>query len=240
MELRRRLFDLRGDRLAAWRHAHVTRQRLHGPQRQAPFVAAFDLDPPDEIRSMWQRPRRCQRRLHDAVHADASILAVGHLSRSPRAENRLVFLERAVTQQQAEQIAFRLRPCALPSWRLAMVVQDDLVAEAKLAGSNPFEFLSPPGQLLDLAHTMIGRETQGITFLRPKPDHRLRARREEAFGTAREIPAVNPGEERLPPQIHHLPWTVRRMHPALRGDARIGRLDRFAIVKIVSLVDRKS
>ncbi len=236
MEIRRRPFHCRCDGLVAWRKAQPGGKCLDGAERQAPLVAAFHFHPARKVRAVRQRPRRRQGRIHDARHAGSLHGAIGNLARLPYADDRLVRLQCAVAQQQAEQIAFGLAMTALPSWCIAMVVQDQLIAWLKVAGGDP-PGLTRPARGLRPQHLMICGETQAVPCSGPHPQHLFQAGGKKAGGAAGVGLAIDQGGEGVPGQIPDLARSVRRVHPRIGCHTRVRRLDRLAILKVVPPVD---
>ena len=86
---------------------------------------------------MTQGTRRGEGRIHDAIGA----LRPGPIDRfapAPHAEHRLVAFERAVADEEADEIAFGLAILSRPFARAAMIMQDDAVAGFECAGLSPF------------------------------------------------------------------------------------------------------
>ena len=99
--------------LVAGLHAEALGQLLQRAKQRRCSLRPATSCQPSEVRPMRQRLRGPQRLGHDAVDARARRRVHGR-RRAPDGEDGLVGLERAVADQQAQQIAFLAREIAVP------------------------------------------------------------------------------------------------------------------------------
>src|SRR2546430_14283020 len=118
-----------------------------------------------------------------------------------------------------------------------MIVQYDAIAGLELARGAPLGREAPTRDFSNGEHFVIRREPQVKAFLGDQLHNRLAPSREETARAGGKRLAVHERVKRLAHEITHLARTYAGVDPGVRSDARIGRADRLAIIKIVPLVD---
>ncbi len=104
----------RRDRLAAGREAKRQRQVAQCAEAEPPFAPPGHAHPADEIGPVRQRPGGRERSRHHPGDARTGVGAIDRGLARPGREHGLVGFQRAVADQQAEQIALVFRAEAGP------------------------------------------------------------------------------------------------------------------------------
>ncbi len=157
--------------------------------------------------------------------------------RPPRRESP----DRSLGKAPAEEISqgHGERPVigAGPGRRGAVIVDDDEIAGAEPVGAAPLAADSRAGAARRGQHLVIAGQTQRVAFARRQAEDRLPARREKAIrARAMRLP-VDQRDEFLADQLGDLKRPFARLHPGIGGNARIGRVDLFAVSEVVAAVD---
>ena len=208
-ERRAPALDLRRDRLRAWRETERTGQPANRRRLQARFAAAGDAMEAAEVAAVIERRGGSLGRGHDPGGAGgvprhrftiADQLQLGR----PDREHGQVLLQRAIADQQAQQVSLRRAARAFPSAERAVVVQDDLVARLQAAGFDPFDLQHVRGPAGDAPDAVIRRQPQRMPLARGESEHRLRSRPEESGAGDGIALAVDHRGERPADEVGHL------------------------------------
>ena len=104
-------------------------------------------------------------------------------------------LKRAVTDQQADQIAFLPRARTLPPRQAPVVVQHQLVARPEVASIDPCALDQVTRLARDATHRMVRRQPKLMPLACAQAQNRLRSRGEKAFGFGGKRLAVDDHRE---------------------------------------------
>jgi hypothetical protein len=157
--------------------------------------------------------------------------------RCPGRQHGLVVLQRAVADQQPDEVTLGLGVRAVPSEQRAVVVQQHLIARAQRAGCRPFRLDGVAGLAVHAAHGVVGGQAQRVALGGAQREHRLAAGFEEACRFGRVGTAVDHRVEGRADEFVDLACAVRRHHPGVGRDAGIRARDRLAIRQVVVAVD---
>ena len=161
------------------RHTQFMRQFFQRAQCE-PVMPRLSchLQPAGEVAAMRQCQRGIVRRAHHCAHAarlqGLAVCGLGH-QRIPGAEQRLVRFERAVTEQQADQITFGFCLRADPFSDVEMIMQYDFVASLQFFRFAPCRFPAMSSTFRNCQYRMIRRQSQRMAFTSTQPEHGFRA-----------------------------------------------------------------
>src|SRR5437868_8488618 len=96
-------------------------------------------NPTGEVRSMREGADCAFRFRHDPQHTRSLRPSMNDRAPGPGAEDGLVFLERSIADQQADQITLLEGPLSRPGKLWPVLVQQHFVACAQSPGRNPFK-----------------------------------------------------------------------------------------------------
>ena len=239
-ESRGLLLDRRRDALVANAQPQAEGQITQCSAGQAGFAAVSQRTLEAlEVGTMRQRGGSGLGRLHDAIAGaqDRTVLADQAQLGRPDRQHGLVGLQRAVTQQQADQVAFGLVALTAPAGQCPVIVEHDLVARLQLAGLHPVEFQAVTGLAGDTAHAVVGGQAQAVALAGTQAQHRLVSGLEETLALQPVAAAVDHGLEILADQAGDLARPVLRHDPGVSRDTGVGRGDGLAVAQVVVGVD---
>mmetsp|Transcript_21920 Transcript_21920/g.61690 ORF Transcript_21920/g.61690 Transcript_21920/m.61690 type:complete len:665 (+) Transcript_21920:1171-3165(+) len=242
MEIGRCGFHRRCDALVARHRAEVAREIAQACRGEPDFSAPANRAlPPLKVRPAVDG--RAQGRLghpHDAADAGrrlAHIAADGLEFGRPDGQHRLVGLQRAVADQQAQQIALGLAVRTVPALQGAVIVQHQFVARLHLGGSRPLGLNEIARLARDAAYRVVAGQPQRMPLPGAEPQHGLHARDEESLRLGRIGLAVDDGLEGPSDQLADLAGALAGQGPRLGRHARVGRCDGLAVMQVVVGVD---
>ncbi len=230
------------DGFVAGRCTERQRQLAQRTRGQAALAAGGNRPlPAAKVRAVRQCRQRFVSGLHDAGDARRACIdiAADHAKLArPHRQQRLVLLDLAIADQQADQIALGMRALTFPTVDRAVIAQRNLIARLQSAGLAPLAVRQVVCALRDAAQRVIRRQPQRMAFARTQDEHRLGAGGEEARQFGGVGLAIDNGDESLADQLRHLPRPLGGEHPGVGRHARIARRNRLAIGEVVVLVHR--
>ena len=226
------------DALVARGHADFESKIPERAECQTLLATTGNRIPADEIGAVRQCHRRCQRLGHQRMDAMPAIGRTVHdCCRQPRRQHGLVFLQRAIADQQAQQIALFARVWARPGRCRAVIVQQHAITGRELPDRAPLGLGSPAREACDAPHPVVGSQTQLVTFggfeSHDGPGRGLK----EALRAGGMNAAVDARQERPANQFRDLARPVRRVDPGIGRDTGVGGANVFAPPVVVHFVD---
>ena len=161
-------------------------------------------------------------RVHDAASGER--IAVGDFGPGPEGQDGLVLLERAVAQEQTDQIALGQAVLAGPGGQGAMVAKDQFVAGDELCRFDPGR-AEAAGLAGGPQHLMVAGQAQAVAFAGGQTVNGLDAGDEKAVGSGRMHGPVEDQGHDAAGQLPGLPGAVGGHDPGVAGDAWISRFD---------------
>ncbi len=237
VEIAGRRLHLRRNGFCARCHAEPMCQLAQCAGRKPVFVAPCHFLPTGKIGAVRQAARSCQRCGHDPFHPVGAATLIDCKGAGPHREHGLVRLQRAIANQQPDQVTLVTSISAGPLCGTAVVVEQHLVAGRQFARCAPFGFHAPAIQAGDATHTVVGSKAQRRPFPGLQTHNGFGCGAEKAFRATGVVTAVHTRKKRRACERGNLPGTFAGLHPGIRSDTGIGRADIFQPPVVVHLVD---